>query len=62
MKYELGQEVEVSFIGKIIRVECFGDKILYSVNIADNQRAWARDLTETQIYPLNKGEENDTGK
>ena len=48
-KFELGQEVEVNFIGKITKVELFGDKVNFKV---EGKNAWAIGLAENQMFNL----------
>jgi len=52
-KYNLDQEVEVTFRGKIVEIYKSGDKIRYAVDDGDT---FARRLKENQIYTLSTPE------
>jgi len=52
-KYKVGEEVEVSFIGKITEIRSNGKDLWYAIDDSD---AYARRLTEKQIFALRTAE------
>ena len=48
-KFELGQEVEVNFIGKITKIELFGEQVGYKI---EGKRAWAIGVSENDVHKL----------
>jgi hypothetical protein len=52
--YQIGDEVEISFMGQVKEVYANGDKIYYAIDDGDT---FARRVRESQIHPLPQPED-----